>query len=156
MAKTTETAFITGGASGIGRAVALMLASKNIRVFIADRDEAGAHQVARETNGLYGVVDVTSWESQVSAFSRAVTQFGRVDYVFPIAGIGENDWLVEPSSSEPAMFEKPNLDVLDVNVTGAMYTVALAIQQFRRQARNRYGYRGKGILLCLQDKSNPI
>ncbi|KAF9888865.1 hypothetical protein FE257_008234 [Aspergillus nanangensis] len=143
MATSKETAFVTGGASGIGRAVALMLASKNIRVYIADQDEAGAESIAKETNGFYSVVDVTSWESQLAAFSRAVSLFGRVDYVFPIAGIGENVWLPQPSSSLSTAFEKPNLQVLDVNVAGAMYTFALAIQQFRHQERNHYGFRGK-------------
>ncbi|KAL4895465.1 hypothetical protein BDV59DRAFT_200109 [Aspergillus ambiguus] len=142
----TESAFVTGGASGVGRAIAQMLASKNIAVFIVDRDEAGARAVAQETKGSYAVVDVTSWESQQAAFSQAVSQLGRIDYVFPVAGISENVWLSQSAAAALAPFEKPNLQVLDINVTGAMYTVALAVQQFRRQTRNCHGLRGKIII----------
>ncbi|KAF9888597.1 hypothetical protein FE257_008529 [Aspergillus nanangensis] len=147
---TTEYAFITGGASGVGKAIAEMLTSKNIKVFIADQNEAGARAVAQATKGSYAIVDVTSWESQLAAFSQAVAEFGRVDYVYPIAGISENVWFPEPPAPGVAAaattFGKPNLQVLDINVTGAMYTVALAIQQFRRQTPNNYGFRGKIVI----------
>lgn len=40
-------------------------------------------------------MDVTSWDDQVRAFESAVGQFGRIDYVYPIAGIAEKEDLFQ-------------------------------------------------------------
>lgn len=138
----SEFAFITGAAGGVGKAMATSLASNGIKVFIADRDAAGAEATATELNGEYGVVDVADWESQVAAFQRAVDLFGRVDYVLAVAGVGENEWM--PAADPGSGFQKPNLSVIDINVTGMLYTLSLAVQQFRRQPPNAHGFRGKG------------
>jgi NAD(P)-dependent dehydrogenase (short-subunit alcohol dehydrogenase family) len=74
----------------------------------------------------------------VAAFQTAL-QFlgGRIDFVAPIAGISERKWL--PTFDEMkrvgpgGQFEKPNLSVVDIDLTGVLYTVALAVQQFQRQ-----------------------
>lgn len=138
----SEFAFITGAAGGVGKAMATSLASKGIKVFIADRDAAGAEATATELNGEYGVVDVADWESLAAAFQRAVDIFGRVDYVLAVAGVGENPWM--PAADSGSGFQKPNLSVIDINVTGMLYTLSLAVQQFRRQPPNAHGFRGKG------------
>lgn len=82
------------------------------------------------------------WNSQLAAFKAAIQAFGRIDYVYPIAGIGEKRFLPnDPSSQE---FVKPMLSVIDVDLTGVIYTVSLAVQQMRRQERDANGWRGKG------------
>lgn len=117
-----------------------------IKVYIADRDLKGAQALAEELNKDGQVawaveVDVADWDSQRKAFEAAVDEFGRIDYVYPIAGIGERRAFPNrPNSTE---FEKPDLTVMDVDAIGPMYTVALALQHFRRQEPNKYGFRGK-------------
>lgn len=86
-------------------------------------------------------VDVANWNSQAKAFSQAVADFGRIDYVYPIAGIGERPWI--PNDPGATGFEMPDLSVLDIDLTGVMYTVGLAVQQFRRQEPGKNGFRGK-------------
>ena len=54
-------AVVTGGGSGIGRAVALRLAAEGARVAVWDRDGAAAAAVAGETGGLAVPLDVTDW-----------------------------------------------------------------------------------------------
>lgn len=149
---TSEVAFITGGASGIGKALSIRLASTGIKVFIADRDAVNAAATAKEINGAYGVADVTSWESQAAAFQQALDLFGRVDYVLAIAGVGENQWM--PANNETTGFEKPHLSVIDINLTGVLYTVSLAVQHFRRQPVNEHGSRGKSEIFPGK-KDNP-
>lgn len=64
----------------------------------------------------------------------------------PIAGIGERKWLPFPeegSAAKPQEFSKPDLTVLDVDMTGVLYTVALAVQHFRRQTRREDGLLGR-------------
>ena len=58
-----RTALVTGGASGIGRAVAARLADNGARVLVCDRDEAGAKAVANEIGGGYLVADLSDGAS---------------------------------------------------------------------------------------------
>jgi 3-hydroxybutyrate dehydrogenase len=53
-----RTALVTGGASGIGRAVAARLAAGGAHVLVLDRDEAGAKQVADDVGGQHLVADL--------------------------------------------------------------------------------------------------
>lgn len=124
-----------------------MLVSKGARVFLADINIKGAEAVAAELNesdsqnAQVTNVDTGDWNSQAEAFGKAVHAFGRIDYVYPIAGIGERVWTPnDPTKSSG--FEKPDLTVIDLDLVGVMYTVSLAVQQFRRQ-EPKGGFRGK-------------
>ena len=87
-------------------------------------------------------VSTPDWDSQEAAFQKAVDAFGRIDYVFPIAGIGERKAIKNDPKSQAA-FEKPDLAVIDVDLTGVLYTAFLAIQQMRRQEKDSSGIRGR-------------
>lgn len=147
---TQKTAYVTGGASGIGLAVVNMLVSRHCLVALADINYAGAKAAADSINpqpGNEGMVipfelDSADWDSQLKVFQEVVqTLQGRVDYVYPIAGIGERVSL--PRAEEGKGFVKPELSVLDVDLYGFVYTTSLAIQQMRRQSKDGEGYRGK-------------
>ena len=60
---SAHTALVTGGASGIGRAVALRLAADGARVLVLDRDEAGARQVADEVDGEHLAADLSDGDA---------------------------------------------------------------------------------------------
>lgn len=111
-----KTAYITGGASGIGLAVATMLAKRGLNIIIADSNLQGAQKASRKLSDDHSVkcegvqVDVTNWEQQKGAFST-VTKERRVDYVFPIAGIGEKVWTKYEEGDESNEYEEPNLVV---------------------------------------------
>lgn len=118
------------------------------KVFIVDRDIEAADSLAAELNMAGQVVwtaqvDVVDWTQQMSAFETAVAQFGRIDLVFPVAGIAERRSFPNTGPNSNG-FQKPNLEVIDVNLTAVMYTISLALQQFRRQEKNQFGFRGKG------------
>ncbi|KAH8595060.1 glucose 1-dehydrogenase [Bisporella sp. PMI_857] len=139
-------AYLTGGANGIGRAVAEMLVKNNVKVFIADREIGRAEDLVAELNQSSNVascafVDVADWDSQAKAFSQAVAEFGRIDYVYPIAGVGERRWILP--NGEANGFQKPDLACIDIDLTGFLYTISLAVQQFRRQEVGPHGFRGK-------------
>jgi NAD(P)-dependent dehydrogenase (short-subunit alcohol dehydrogenase family) len=117
-----------------------------MKVFIADRNIEGAEETVRELNqnGQFAwpvQVDVSDWESQEKGFAAAVKELGHIDYVFASAGITETPFI--PGQPAETGFTKPNLAVWNVNGTGALYSTALAVQQFRRQKPNKYGFRGK-------------
>ena len=58
-----RTALVTGGASGIGRAVAVRLAESGAHVLVLDRDEPGAKQVAIDVGGQHLVADLSDGAS---------------------------------------------------------------------------------------------
>lgn len=80
-------ALITGGASGIGRAVCRALAARDHLVVVADIDEQGARAVAEEVAGHAFVLDVTDFAANEAAVAFAVEQGGRLDHAFLNAGI---------------------------------------------------------------------
>lgn len=87
-------ALVTGGASGIGKAVARRLAQEGAHVVVTDLDEAGAKKVADEIvaadgagRGLGLRMDVTSEASARQAFEAAALAYGGLDIIVSNAGI---------------------------------------------------------------------
>ncbi|KAI7333315.1 hypothetical protein KC315_g4264 [Hortaea werneckii] len=139
-----KTAYITGGGSGIGRAVTAMLVNRGFKVAIADLNYTHAKDVATALGPqvIAYEVDAASWDSQTKAFQQALEDLGgRVDFVCPIAGIGEKRSI--PNDPTNNGFVKPDLACLDVDLYGVTYTISLAVQQMRRQKRDEKGIRGK-------------
>jgi NAD(P)-dependent dehydrogenase (short-subunit alcohol dehydrogenase family) len=147
---TPKTAYITGGASGIGLAVAHALNQRGMRVIIADINLAAAQEAveklqqtaAKGQDHLAVKVDVSSWESQVAAFEEAIEASHRLDLVIVNAGVGEKVF-VPNDGGKGKGFVKPNLGILEVDLNGFLYTSALAIQQMRRQEIDADGLRGR-------------
>ena len=88
---TGKTVIVTGAASGIGRATALIFARERANVVCADIDEAGARRTAGEVNSagsqaLALTVDVTSRAQVNDMVTRAVAAFGGVQFLFNSAG----------------------------------------------------------------------
>ena len=112
-------AVVTGAASGIGRAVAEVLASAGARVVVGDLDAAGAEEVAaaiRESGGeaLAQPVDI-SQRSQVQALvERGVVEWGGLDVMCNVAGVPSDGPLGELSEEE---FDR----VVGINVKGTLF-----------------------------------
>jgi NAD(P)-dependent dehydrogenase (short-subunit alcohol dehydrogenase family) len=101
-----KVAIVTGGASGIGRATALLLAHEGAAVAIADVNHEMGEGVAGEIAAAGGraffvLADVTSTADCRAVVERTLGQFGRIDILFNNAGItrratvvelGEEDW----------------------------------------------------------------
>jgi NAD(P)-dependent dehydrogenase (short-subunit alcohol dehydrogenase family) len=86
-------AFITGGASGIGRALCENLARYGATVTVADINLEGAQQVAESITSSGGraeavKLDVTNKDDVERLIDETVKKHGRLDYMFNNAGIG--------------------------------------------------------------------
>jgi NAD(P)-dependent dehydrogenase (short-subunit alcohol dehydrogenase family) len=115
-----KVAFITGGAKGIGLAVAQALISCGARVMLADVESDLASQRAEELgmNAASTGLDVRDEAATEAALKATLECFGRVDIVIPNAGILLLKHAVDLSAAE---FRS----VLDVNLTGAFITASV-------------------------------
>ncbi|MFI6694329.1 bifunctional aldolase/short-chain dehydrogenase [Streptomyces sp. NPDC050433] len=100
----TRVALVTGGGSGIGRAVAHRLAAEGACVVVADVNARSAAEVADELGGadraVAVTVDVTDEDAIAAAFREAVLAFGGVDLVVNNAGISISKPLLETTTRD--------------------------------------------------------
>ena len=126
-----KTAIVTGGAQGIGLAVARLFVGRGAEVLISDINAEGADAAAKELAGCCRVFagDISDMEYVGRLFRFAVDTYGRIDILVNNAGIaGQVDIL---DISEPE-YDK----VMDVNLKGAVFLGKLALGQMIQQ---RYG-----------------
>jgi 3-oxoacyl-[acyl-carrier protein] reductase len=98
-------AVVTGGGSGIGRAIARRFAAEGARVAIADVNRAGADAVASEVRAAGGSAlaiptDVADSAQVDALFGRVVAEWGTVDVLTNNAGIGELSPALRQQSEE--------------------------------------------------------
>ena len=128
---------ITGGASGFGAGFLRRWAAAGAVIIAADINVQKGDQLVREVRkdtgnpNLHFVhCDVTNWQSQVHLFREAVrlSPHGGIDTVVANAGIpGGKQPFEEPKDLDLANPPPPDLSVLDVNLTGVVYTTYLAM-----------------------------
>ena len=97
-------AFVTGAASGIGRAIAARLGVEGAAVVLADRDTAGAQTAAEELGGadvaVAVEVDVSDESAVAAAVREAAATFGGVDLVVNNAGLSISKPLAETTAAD--------------------------------------------------------
>ncbi|MFE7710693.1 SDR family NAD(P)-dependent oxidoreductase [Streptomyces sp. NPDC057486] len=120
-------ALVTGGASGIGAAVATLLLERGARVAVLDRETAGAPE------GTLAVkADVTDDDAVREAVDRAAAELGSLHTVVSNAGIGSIGTVEDNADEEWTR-------VLDINVLGMVRTARHALPHLRRAAADRPG-----------------
>ncbi len=114
-------ALVTGGGTGVGRAIALALADAGVDVTICGRREAPLATVANENGKIHPVVaDVADDASMVSLYHRAEAARGPFDIVVANAGSAESAPAHKTSFSNWQQ-------TIGVNLTGAFLTVKPAL-----------------------------
>ncbi len=118
-----KVAIVTGGSSGIGRAVSEALGKRGATVVVSDIDTKGAKKVAEGIVGNGGKaqaahLDVTSDEDIQKLIEQTAAERGRLDYMFNNAGIA--------IQGEVRDMEKEHWDrIININLLGALHgTVA--------------------------------
>jgi NAD(P)-dependent dehydrogenase (short-subunit alcohol dehydrogenase family) len=116
---TVQSAIVTGGASGIGRAAAMRLAADGARILVTDRNADGAAAIASEIAKQGGTAvamaaDIGDSRAVSDVVSRAKHEFGSIDVLVHAAGICPRRPLLDMSDEEWR-------DVLRVNLDGSFY-----------------------------------
>ncbi len=110
-------ALVTGGASGIGAAIAARLAAEGAEVWVGDIDVAGAEKVAGEINGHALELDVTDLDSAHAAVAAAG---GTLDVLINNAGTDEFGFFPQTT---PEQWQR----VLAINLGGVLNCTAAAL-----------------------------
>lgn len=91
----SEHAIVTGGATGIGKAVAYKLASRGIDVLIADINTSDGEQVVKDIKSEFSIdavfvkTDISNEDDETNMVKTAVHRWGRIDYACNNAGVAE-------------------------------------------------------------------
>jgi NADP-dependent 3-hydroxy acid dehydrogenase YdfG len=124
-------ALVTGASSGIGEATALALASEGARVAIIarrlDRLDRLADRIRENGSEALPIQTDVAAETQVSAaVDRVVDEFGRLDMLLAIAGVGVAAPFQGTTTSEYRQ-------MFDVNVFGLLYSIAASLPIMKAQ-----------------------
>ncbi|KHN98718.1 NAD(P)-binding domain protein [Metarhizium album ARSEF 1941] len=140
-----KTVLITGGANGLGAHMARRWASHGAHIIIGDTDSRSGEALVAQLRALHPPpsafahvpCDVTSWDDQTALFDAAVrlSPNHRIDVVVPNAGVirPRDGHAFENPSLVRGKLPPPSTATIDVNITGVMYTVHLALHHFSRQ-----------------------
>jgi 3-oxoacyl-[acyl-carrier protein] reductase len=128
-------AVITGGASGIGLAVARYWRQQGGKVVIGDISEEALQRAAADLNGdvITVACDVTRERDCARLAATAIETFGRIDLVAPFAGIIMDGLMVATDRETGKVKGKMSLEqfqrVVDINLTGVFLTVRECLEQ---------------------------
>lgn len=141
-------AMVTGAASGIGKAIATILAAEGAHVFVTDIDCAGAEKVAIGIRNAGGVaeaigLDVTDQKSISVAFRNMVLATGGLDVIVSNAG------RAEASAIDQLTLAAWNRS-FQVNATGHFLILSEAVRWLRNQDLG-----GSIILVCTKNTFDP-
>jgi NAD(P)-dependent dehydrogenase (short-subunit alcohol dehydrogenase family) len=126
-----KVAVVTGAASGIGRALAEVLARRGCSLALADLDEAGLAETARRVESAgrrasVHVVDVADWEGMRAFADEVVAVHGGVDLVVNNAGVSVTG-LLEEQSIEDLRW------IVGVNLWGVVHGCKAFLPHLRRR-----------------------
>ncbi len=120
-------ALVTGGASGIGAAIAARLAAEGAEVWVGDIDTEGAERVAGEVNGHAVELDVTDLEAARAAIEAVG---GTVDLLVNNAGTDEFGFF---TYTTPEQWQK----VIGINLVGTMNCTHAALPGMQQAGYGR-------------------
>ncbi len=127
--ESSDVAIVTGGASGLGAAVAHLLVNRGARVAIVDRNEVAARSVSDELGCVSIAADVSDSDSSERAFDQILDRLGTPTVLVCCAGIQRGRRIVRDDGPvELAWFRES----VEVNLIGAFNWVRMAASAMAR------------------------
>lgn len=136
-----KSVIITGGANGMGETCVRQFVAAGAFVTFGDVNASRGAEIETELNAdgprcVFVTCDIRDWDQQKAMFQTAKDRSPShsVDVVIANAGIsrasGDSLWNLDDPAGEPT---KPDLNIINVNITGTLYTWKLAVHYFRQQ-----------------------
>ncbi len=124
-------AIITGGASGMGRATAMLFAREGARVVVGDVDDAAGRALVEDASAdglslVFQHADVSKEDQVAALIAKAETDFGKLDTIFNNAGVEQP--VIPSQDVSEALFER----VIDINLKGTFFGCKHAIPALLR------------------------
>ncbi len=137
---------VTGGASGLGAAVARMLVGEGGRVVIADLKEAEGHALAGElgANARFVRTDVADEASGKAAVAAAVAAYGGLQGLVACAGIVHGEKVLGKDGTPHTL--AGFVRTINVNLNGMFNMIRLGAEAMARGEPNAEGERG--VIVC--------
>lgn len=141
-----KTVIVTGGASGIGKAIAEEYLNNGANVVVCDVNPKIPEFDTSNGEMIYVITDVTNKDSVESMVNKTVSTFGEIDVLVNNAGINIPRLLVDPKEAyskyelDEAVFDK----IMDVNVKG----IFLCAQAVARQMIKK----GSGVIINISSE----
>jgi len=132
---------VTGGASGLGAASARLLVANGGKVVIADLNQAGGEELAKELGSAarFALTNVSDEASAKAAIDLAVASFGGLNGLVNCAGIAIGEKTVGKEGPHAlANFKR----VIEINLIGSFNMIRLAADVMSKSAPNAAGERG--------------
>jgi NAD(P)-dependent dehydrogenase (short-subunit alcohol dehydrogenase family) len=135
--------FVTGGAGGLGLAIAEAMAEGGARVTIADIDEQALRATASRMQAAgfaldTAVLDVADSAQLNAAIDRTAAKYGRLDVVFANAGISAGPGFALSGAGRITEVKRESWRrVLDINLDGVFATMQRAAHHMRSQKSGR-------------------
>lgn len=150
-----QTALVTGGDKGIGRAIALALAAEGADILItfhtnrekADKTVAELKALGRKADCQQA--DVTKEEDVLALFQKHVEVFGSLDILVNNAGMNGKSFLADMSLDEWNT-------VLDTNLTGQFLCSREAVKLFTKQGIVEGRSKAAGKIICISSVHDTI
>lgn len=144
-----KTVIITGGASGIGKAVAQEYLNNGANVVVCDMNPNAPELDINENSGkmIYANVDVTNYDSVKEMISKTKESFGKIDILVNNAGINIPRLLVDPIEEngkyelDESIFDK----IVDVNIKGVFFCAQSVAREMVKQ--------GSGVIINMSSES---
>jgi NAD(P)-dependent dehydrogenase (short-subunit alcohol dehydrogenase family) len=126
-----QTAIVTGGASGLGLAIAKALVAEGVTAAILDKDETAVKNLGKDLPVTFRAIDITSEEAVKKVIAEIDGLFGKIDILVNSAGItGRTNVKAHETDSTDVQ------RVFDVNFMGSYYTAKHTLPVMMK---NRYG-----------------
>jgi len=138
-----QVCLVTGGTSGLGKAIALAFASAGAKVVVGSTSAAKVDAMRQELGANHDAIQisVTDEKSVDAAIEHAIKRFGRLDAVVNAAGIIQKKPSLELTVEE---FEK----IVRTNLTGSFIVARSACRAMKNQSPGAHGHRGSIVFIA--------
>jgi NAD(P)-dependent dehydrogenase (short-subunit alcohol dehydrogenase family) len=128
---------VTGAASGLGLAMAEVMAEGGARVTLADLDADGLAAAAERLDARSFQLDVSDPDAVARLFDEIVAEQGGVDVAFANAGISFEPGVLDPAGGLEALDIDTWRQVLGVNLDGVLFTMREAARHMKKQGSGK-------------------